>query len=125
LKSSNNKNAPAKGVRMSWKLFKYLIGIGIFLLAMTFSTSATEVVRVNVNSQGIFLNNAQVNVMDVVNLAKRYTSNLSLEMEVESEFQKYQHAKFFDSDNKLIVDFKIEYSADASNFFCVFTECSS
>ena len=92
---------------------------------MAFSVSATEVVRVNVNSQGIFLNNAQVNVMDVVNLAKRYTSNLSLEMKVESEFQKYQHAKFFDSDNKLVVDFKIEYSPDASSFFCVFTECSS
>lgn len=117
--------AAACGVRMNWKLFKHLIVLGAFLLAITFSASATEEICVNVNSQGIFLNNVQVSVMDIVNLAKRYTSNPSLEMEVESEFQKYQHAKFFDSDNNLVVDFKIEYSADASNFFCVFTECGS
>ena len=110
-------------VRMSWKLYKNFIGV--FLLAISFSTSATQKIRVIVNSQGIFLNNEQVEVMDVVNLAKRYTSDLSLNMNVESEFLKYDHAKFFDSDNKLIADFKIEYSHDASNFFCVFTECSS
>lgn len=110
---------------MNWKFFKYLIVMGMFLLATTFSASATEEISVNVNSQGIFLNNVQVDEMDIVNLAKRYTSNSSLEMKVESEFQKYQHAKFFDSDNNLVVDFKIEYSADASSFFCVFTECSS
>jgi hypothetical protein len=100
------------------------------LFVSSFSAVAIDEIQVKVNSKGIYIKNDKVDFLHVIKLSKLYTSNKNLKMKLDSEFYnephklKYTQASFFNSNNKLVANFRIDYTKDSSTMICVFMVCT-